>query len=332
MSRSFQAPAALRRSLLAALGAGVLAVCGAPAQAQAYPNHLIRIVPFGTAGGPIDSISRIYAEKLQQRWGQPLIVEAKPGASGTLAADAVAKAAPDGYTILVTLPLTHINNAILQTKLPYDPLKDFAPLSQLATGGPMLVARASAPFSTLREFTAYAKAHPGASYGTWGIGSAAHLFGELLKRQAGIDLVHVPYKAEAAAHNDLFGEQLTVAWANPATARALAQAGKIKVLGITGSKRVSTMPQVATFTEQGYAGFDLDSWIGVYAPAKTPQPVIDTLVNALREITRMPDVRAKLTDFGFEPMGNTPAEFLANYKADYPRVAELIKAAGVTPE
>jgi tripartite-type tricarboxylate transporter receptor subunit TctC len=317
------------------LGAGFAALAAGPAFAQQpaqFPARVVRIVPFGTAGGPIDSIARIYAEKLKARWNQPVIVEARPGASGTIAADAVAKAAPDGHTVLLTLPLTHINNVVLQPRLPYDPVKDFEPLSQIATGGPMLIARAAAPFSNLREFVAYAKAHPGLSYGTWGNGSNAHLFGALLARQAGIDLVHVPYKAEAAAHNDMFGESLGVAFANPSTARGLAQAGRIKVLGITGRQRVRSMPDVPTFTEQGFQGFDLDSWIGAYAPAKTPQPVLDEWSAALREITRMPDVQERLAGFGFEPLGNTPAEFRAGAKADFPRVADLIKAAGVTPE
>lgn len=299
-------------------------------QAQNFPTKVIRIVPFGAAGAPLDIVARVYAEKLNQRWGQPVIVEVKPGASGILAADAVAKAAPDGHTILMTLPLTHINNAILNPKLPYDPIKDFEPLSQLATGGPMLMARASAPFSTLREFVAYAKRHPGMTYGTWGNGSSAHLFGELLKSQGATGLVHVPYKTEATAHNDLFGETLDVSWANPATARNHLQAGKVKVLGVTGTRRISTFSSVPTFTEQGFAGFDLDSWIGAYAPAGTPQPVIDKWNAALREITQMPDVRTRLLAFGLEPLANSPKEFLANQKADYPRVADLIKAAGVT--
>ncbi|MDP9908098.1 tripartite-type tricarboxylate transporter receptor subunit TctC [Variovorax boronicumulans] len=323
-----------RRHALGVLGAGFAALAAGPAFAQPapFPNRVVRIVPFGSPGGPMDAIARVYAEKLKARWNQPVIVEARPGASGTIAADAVAKAAPDGYTVLLTLPLTHINNVVLQPKLPYDPVKDFEPLSQLATGGPMLVARASAPFSTVREFVAYAKAHPGVSYGTWGNGSNAHLFGELLARQNHIDLVHVPYKAEAAAHNDMFGEALGVAWANPATARGLAQAGRIKVLGITGRQRVRSMPNVPTFTEQGFAGFDLDSWIGVYAPARTPQPVLDEWSLALREITKLPDIQERLAGYGFEALGSTPAEFRAGYKADFPRVADLIKAAGVTPE
>ena len=198
--------------------------------------------------------------------------------------------------------------------------------------GPMLVARASAPYSNLQEFIAYAKKQGRQTYGTWGNGSTAHLFGELLQRQTGATLVHVPYKAEAAAHNDLFGEALDFAWANPSTARGHTQAGKMKVLAIAGTGRVSTMPQVPTFKEQGFQGFDVDSWIGVYAPARTPQAIVDAWSAALREITAMPDVAARLTAFGFEPLGNTPAQFVERYRADYPRMAELIKAAGVTAE
>ena len=302
------------------------------AQQAAFPNKVIRIVPFGTGGGPIDTIARAYGEKLSARWGQPVVVDAKPGASGVIAADFVAKSPPDGHTVFMTLPLTHVNNAILMPKLPYDPVKDFQPLSMLATGGPMMVARANAPYSNLKEFIEYAKTKGRQTYGTWGNGSTAHLFGELLNRQTGANLVHVPYKAEAAAHNDLFGEAIDFAWANPATARGHTQAGKMKVLGISGTSRVSIMPNVPTFTEQGYSGFDIDSWIGVYAPAKTPAPVVEAWTAALREITAMPDVKARLVAFGFEPLGNTPTQFIERYRGDYPRMAELIKAAGVTPE
>lgn len=313
-------------------GMALMAPAAAQTPAALFPSRIIRIVPFGTAGGPIDVIARVYGEKLQQRWGQSVIVDAKPGASGIIAADFVAKAAPDGHTVMFTLPLTHVNVPILQAKVPYDPVKDFTPLSMLATGGPMLVARANAPFNNLKEFIEYAKKQKVMNYGTWGNGSSAHLFGELLQRQSGANLVHVPYKAEAAVHNDLFGESLDFAWANPSTARAQTQAGKMKVLGIAGTRRVSTMPNVPTFAEQGFKGFDLDSWIGVYAPARTPQPIVEAWTTALREITAMPDVSARLTAFGFEPLGNTPAQFAELFKADYPRVAELIKAAGVTAE
>jgi tripartite-type tricarboxylate transporter receptor subunit TctC len=324
-----------RRTFTLQLGAGLLGLAAGPVPAQtpAFPAKPIRIVPFGTGGGPIDTLARAYADKLSARWGQPVVVEPKPGASGIIAADTVAKAPADGYTVLFTLPLTHVNNAILQPKLPYDPVRDFQPLSMLATGGPMLVARANAPFNTVREFIDWARKQPkGVTYGTWGNGSAAHLFGELLKRQTGANLIHAAYKAEAAAHNDLFGEVLDVAWANPSTARNQTQGGRMKVLGITGTRRTSAMPAVPTFAEQGFQGFDIDSWIGVYGPAKLPQPVVDAWVSALREITAMPDVAARLTSFGFDPLGNTPAQFMDRYKADYPRTAELIRAAGVTAE
>jgi tripartite-type tricarboxylate transporter receptor subunit TctC len=319
-----------RRTFIAALAA----LAAAPLQAQTtpFPSRMIRIVPFGTAGGPIDGIARAYAEKLQARWGQTVIVEAKPGASGIVATDFVAKSPPDGYTVMFTLPLTHINVPILQ-KVPYDPVRDFTPLSMLATGGPMIVVRADAPFNDVKGFIEFAKAQGRPlNYGTWGNGSTAHLFGELLKRQSGAPLTHVPYKAEAAVHNDLFGGTLDFAWANPATARGHVQAGKMKALAIAGTRRVSIMPMVATFGEQGFVGFDIDSWIGVYAPARLPADIQTAWVTALREITAMPEVSQRLIAFGFEPLGNTPAQFAERYQADYPRMAELIRSAGVTAE
>lgn len=319
-----------RRDLLAAAGAA-LAASGLPARAQgAFPSRPIRIVPFGTAGGPIDTLARVYGDKLAARFGQPVVVDAKPGASGIIAADFVAKAAPDGHTVLFTLPLTHVNNAILHAKLPYHPVNDFQPLSMIATGGPMVVAPANAPYANLRELVEFAKKKGRMTYGTWGNGSTAHLFGELLRRQTGADLVHVAYKAEAAAHNDMFGGAIDFAWANPSTARAQSQGGKLKVLGIAANGRVSTLPDVPTFKEQGFQGFDIESWIGVYAPAKTPEPIVQAWTTALREVTAMPDVQARLVAYGFEPLGNTPAQFVERYRADYPRMAELIKAAGVT--
>jgi len=317
-----------RRTLLAALGA-VSSTAAWAQGATGFPNRPIKIVPFGTAGGPIDTLARIYGDKLQQRWGQAIVVDPKPGASGIIAADYVAKSAPDGYTVMMTLPLTHVNNAILQPKLPYDPVKSFTPLSMLAVGGPMLVVRANAPLNNLKDLVEYAKKKGSLSYGTWGNGSSAHLFGELLAQQSGTQLVHAAYKSEAAAHNDLLGELLDFAWANPSTARAQVQGGKMKVLGVAGTRRVSTMPQITTFSEQGFKGFDVDSWIGMYAPANLPTELQNTWVTALREITAMPEVQAKLISFGFEPLGNTPQQFMEVFKADYPRVSELIKAAGI---
>jgi tripartite-type tricarboxylate transporter receptor subunit TctC len=231
---------------------------------------------------------------------------------------------------MMTLSLTHVNNAILMPKLPYDPVKDFTPLSMVATGGPMLVARAESPWTTLKDLVDHARAKGSLSFGTWGNGSTAHLYGELLQRQFGLNLVHVPYKAEAMAHADLFGGLLDFAWANPASASTHARSGKMKVLGIAARRRVSVMPEVRTFAEQGLNGYDVDSWIGFYAPGKLASELQATWVNALRELTASPELQARLTAFGFEPLGNTPAQFMDVYRNDYPRAAELIKAAGVT--
>ena len=329
-----------RRRILASMAGAALFVPPRPSSAENstqsstqssdFPSRPIRLVPFGAAGGPIDAIARAFGERITQRWNQPVLIDPKPGASGIIAADFVAKAAADGYTVLLTLSLTHINNAIVQAKLPYDPIKDFQALTQVGTGGPMLLVPAASPASNMAQFVAWGKTRERVTYGTWGNGSAAHLFGELLKRSAGVPMDHIAYKAEAAAHIDLFAGLLDCAWANPATARTHLKAGKVKVLGITGSRRVSTIAEVATFGEQGLAGFELDSWLGFYAPARLPKPLLDRWVDALRDITRSDAMRGKLLDMGFEPLGNTPDEFIASYRTDFPRWETVIKAAGVT--
>jgi tripartite-type tricarboxylate transporter receptor subunit TctC len=322
-----------RRTALWRLGSVAVGLGAGTAWADdSYPNKPIRLVPFGTAGGPIDAIARVYGDALKQRWGQPVVVDAKPGASGIVAADFVAKAPPDGYTLMLTLSLTHTTVPLLQQKVPYDPVRDFQPLTKIATGGPMFVVPAGAPPNNLKEFVDWAKTKGRVTYGTWGNGSAAHLFGELFKRQTGAPLEHVPYKGEAAAHLDMFGGVLDTAWANPATARTHLQAGKIKVLGIIGSRRVGTIPGVPTFSEQGFDGFALDSWLGFFAPARTPAPVVDKLAAAMREVTQSQEVRSKLLDMGFEPAGTTPEAFAGDIKTQYPAWAGLVKAAGVMPE
>lgn len=306
----------------------------AAAQAQGFPERPVRIVPFGSAGGPIDTLARLYAEKLRERWKQPVIVEPKPGASGTLAADLVAKAPPDGTTFLITLSLTHINNAVLQKSIPYDPFRDFAPLSLLAIGyGPALIAPAAAPFNDLRELIAHARRKPGGlTYGTWGNGSTPHLFGEMLAKEHGVQLVHVPYKAEAAAHLDLFGGSLDFAWANSGTARNHLKSGKIKVLGATGARRSQVLADTPLFGEQGFAGFDITTWVAAYAPARTPGPVVAELHAALRDATKHPDIAARWLDIGFEPLASTPEELASIHKADYPRWKAIIEAVGIKPE
>lgn len=319
------------------VGAAAVAslLCGAGnAAAQAFPAKPVRIVPFGTAGGPVDVMARLYAEKLRGRWNQPVIVEAKPGASGTLAADLVARAPADGTTFLITLSLTHINNVVLQKNIPYDPFRDFEPLSLLALGyGPALIAPAGAPFNDMRELVAYAKRKQGGvAYGTWGTGSTPHLFSEMLAKHAGVQLVHVPYKGEAAAHLDLFAGALDLAWANTGTARTHLKSGKVKVLGATGSKRSDVLPDTPLFGEQGFAGFELTTWIAAYAPGKTRPAIVSQLSAALREATLQPEIAGRWRDIGFEPVATTPEELARIHRADFPRWKQMIEAAGITPE
>jgi tripartite-type tricarboxylate transporter receptor subunit TctC len=313
---------------------GALALWSAFALAQPFPSKPVRVVPFGTAGGPVDTLARMYAEKLRVRWNQPVIVEPRPGASGTLAADQVAKSAPDGTTFLFTLSLTHINNAVLQKNIPYDPFRDFEPVSLLAYGyGPALLAPAGAPFNDVRGLIAHAKAKPGGlTYGTWGTGSTPHLFSEMLAMKHGIKLVHVPYKGEAAAHLDLFGGSLDLAWANTGTARTHLRSGKVKVLGATGSRRSEVLPDTALMGEQGFEGFEITTWMAAFAPARTPRPIVAELQAALRDATRDPTITQRWNDIGFEPVASTPEELARVHRADFPKWEAIIKAVGIPPE
>lgn len=332
--RGWQARARVAARGLAAVALALFsttAVQAQPSGASGFPARPVRIIPYGPGGSPIDLLARAYAEQLRQAWGQPVVVDPKPGASGILAADAVAKAPPDGYTLLITLQTTHINNPILHDKLPYDAARDFQPLSQLAIGsGPVLVAAASAPYSNLAELATYARKHPSLTYGTWGTGTIAHLFGELLRHEAFPGLIHVPYKTESIAHQDMEAGRLDLAWANPGTARNMSQAGKMKVLGVPGRQRAPILAAVPTFLEQGFKGFELEGWIGAYAPAGIPPAVRDRLVASLQAATRTDDVRARIVDIGFQPVANRPDEFTANARADYARFKQLVDAAGVT--
>lgn len=307
------------------------AIQAQPTDAGGFPSRLVRIVPYGPGGSPIDLLARTYAEQLRQAWGQPVVVDPKPGASGILAADAVAKAPADGYTLFITLMTTHINNPVLHNKLPYDAAKDFQPLSQLAIGsGPVLVAAAAAPYSNLTELVHYAKAHPSLTYGTWGAGTIAHLFGELFRTEAVPGLIHVPYKTESIAHQDMEAGRLDLAWANPGTARTMSQAGKMKVLGVPGKQRAPILPQAPTFLEQGFKGFELEGWIGAFAPAGIPPAVRDKLVASLQAATRSDEVRNRIADLGFRPLASNPEEFTASMRADIVRFRQLVKTTGVT--
>jgi len=314
----------------------LLAASPLPAAAQAaapWPAKPIRLVSPFNPGGAIDVLNRVIAEKLSQRLGQPVFVDAIAGASTIKGADVVAKAAPDGYTFMITTMSTHVNNTVLFTKLPFDTARDFAPITQVSLGSVLLTAPGNAPYSDLKGFVAWAKAHgKPVNYGSWGIGSSGNVYGEILAKDYGLSLTHVPYKGELPAITDVLGGNLDVTFASPVGAKPQVQAGRLKALGMTGPARSAAMPEVATFGEQGFKGFELPIWVAAYAPAGTPKPIIDRLQKEIAAIIRLPDVMPKMVDQGQTPLGNTPEEFAAAFAKDAPKWVEYIKASGAKPE
>ena len=314
----------------------VLAPAGASAQSPAtgaWPQKSVRLISPFNPGGAIDVLNRLLAEKLAARIGQPVVVEAIPGANTIKGAEALAHAAPDGHAFMITTMSTTVNNVVLYAKLPYDPAKDFAPVTQLSLGSVLLVASADAPFDDVKGFIAWAKqqGRP-VTFGSWGIGSSAHLYGEVLKRDHGVNLSHVPYKGEVPAIVDVINKSLDVTFASPVGAKPQIAAGKIKPIGMTGPRRSVAMPDLATFAEQGTGGMDLAVWVGVYMPAGTPKPVIERLRQELAAIVQMPDVAQKMTDQGQTPIVNAPDEFARAYDADLPKWSALIRDSGAKAE
>ncbi len=294
-----------------------------------WPARTVKLVSPFNPGGAIDVLNRLIAEKLATRLGQQVIVEAIPGANTIKGADAVAKAAPDGYTFMITTMSTHVNNRVLFDKLPFDPLKDFAPITQVSLGSVLLTAPGNAPYNDLKGFIAWAAQQKRPiSFGTWGIGSSAHVYGEILRKDHGVDLNHVPYKGELPAITDVIGGNLDITFSSPVGARPQVAAGKLKALAMAGPARSASMPEVPTFGEQGFKGFELAVWVAAYAPAGTPAPIVERLQREIAAIIRLPDVAPKLVDQGQTPLGNTPAEFEASFRDQAPRWEALIRASG----
>ncbi|NML46183.1 tripartite tricarboxylate transporter substrate binding protein [Ramlibacter sp. G-1-2-2] len=320
-----------RRCLL--LGGLSLLTLGASAQG-AWPERQVNFVTWSSPGGNIDVAMRLVGERLAQKWKQPVVAENRTGASGIIATDYVAKARPDGYTVLFTTPTAQINTAFVRAKLPFDARRDFEPVSLLLTGQVALVAAPNAPYNNLSELVAYAKKQPkGISFGSWGIGSGGHLLGEQMKNQAKVTMVHVPYKGgELAEMADVIGGSLDTAFMANGNAKIQSQAGKIKVLAITGQARHKDFPTVATFREQGYSGFDAAAWIGAYVPAGTPKAVVAKLSADMAEVLKQPDIAARLEGLGFGVEGSTPAEFANFTNEQYKLWGNMIEAAGIPKE
>lgn len=326
-----QLPSLTRRTATLALLA--TACVAAPAFAQeAWPSKQIRLVSPFNPGGAIDVLNRLIADKLSDRLGQTVYVDAIPGANTIKGAEAVARAPGDGYTFMITTMSTHVNNTVLFDKLPFDPAKDFTPITQVSLGSVLLTAPINAPYKDLKGFVAWAKQqNRPISYGTWGVGSSANIYGEILRNDFGVNLNHIPYKGEQAAIVDVMAGNLDITFASPVGAKPQVQAGKLKALGMTGPRRSAAMPELSTFAEQGFPGFDLAVWVAAYAPAGTPKPIIDRLQREIAAVIRLPDVAPKMVDQGQTPLGNTPEAFAAAFKADAPRWIKLIRESGAKP-
>ncbi len=312
----------------------LLAGASGPAQAQPYPAKPVRIIVPYPAGGGIDVLSRLVGARLAQRFNQPVVIENKPGAGTIVAAESVARAAPDGHTLMVTTDATISINPHLYAKLPYDPVKDFAPITQLVFLNQLLVANAALPVSNLKELIAYARAQPGKlNYASYGIGSQPHLAMEIFKNQSGTDIVHVPYKGIPQAVPAAIAGEVQLTFSGAASAQAHIKAGRLKALAIGGAARLPLMPEVPTFAEQGFADVPANAWFGLFAPAGTPREVIATLHAEVTRVLRDPEfLQKEIAAKGYELVASTPEEFAAFLAADTRRNAQAVKISGARAE
>jgi tripartite-type tricarboxylate transporter receptor subunit TctC len=306
-----------------------LAAFASAANAQAWPSKPIKwIVPFAP-GGTTDILARTISEKLSQALGQPVIIENKPGAGGGVGAEFTAKAPADGYTIMGGTISTHAINASLYKSLPYDPIKDFAPITLIARVPNMLVVNPDVPAKNVAELIALMKANPAKyTFASSGNGTSQHLSGELFKAMAGVDMQHIPYKGSPPALQDVVAGQVTMTFDNITTAWPLAKAGKLRALAVTTAKRSSIAPDVPTLAESGLAGYEVGSWQGAFAPAGTPPEIVKRLNAEMVKIINSPDVREKLVGLGAEPVANTPEEFGALVKTEVVKWADVVKKSG----
>jgi tripartite-type tricarboxylate transporter receptor subunit TctC len=322
----------MRALLLALLLAPVLT--GIPHAAQAagrdvWPSRAIHlIVPFPPGSSP-DLIARLINDKLSQALGQPVVIENKPGAGGNIGTGLVAKAAPDGYTLGLSIPGPLAVNTVLYKKMEYDPFRELAPVTLAALSPNVLVVDPKLGVSTVKEFVDYVKARPGTlNFGSVGNGSASHLTMELLKMQTSMDIVHIPYPGSPQVNTAILNGQIAGGFVVPGTAMPLVQAGRLKAIAVTSSVKSLVLPELPTVAEAGFPGFESSAWIGIVAPAKTPKPIVERLSREINAIIRSQDVREKLLRIYFQPVGTAP-EGLANLmRAETERWAKVIKASG----
>jgi tripartite-type tricarboxylate transporter receptor subunit TctC len=320
-------------SALSCLLLGAVAALPWAIAADTYPTKPIRlIVPF-PPGGPADALARVVSEKMTASLGKPVVVENRPGAGGNIGMEIGAKAAPDGYT-LVLAPAGNLTvNPSLYRSVPYDVGRDFAPITVLATVPNILVVHPSVPAKTVTELVQYAKAHPGElNFSSPGNGSGAHLAGELLKSMAAIDMTHIPFNGIAPAVTAVLGGQVQVMFAGAPSVLQHVKSGKLRALGVASLKRIAAAPDLPTLAESGFPGFDVTSWYGVVAPAATSSEVVERLHSEMTRALSEPDVRERLAGLGAEPVGNTPAEFAATIRSETAKWSKIVKDAKITVE
>jgi tripartite-type tricarboxylate transporter receptor subunit TctC len=302
---------------------------GTPSHAQDYPSKPIRLnVPF-PAGGGTDILSRVLANRLAETLKQPVIVENKPGAGGNIGVDATAKAAPDGYTLVMGQTANLAINPTLYTNLPYDPVRDLVPVALVADSPVVLVVGAESQFKTLAEIIAAARAKPSdLTFATPGNGTVSHLVGELLQGTANVKLQHIPYKGAAQALTDLMGGRVDTFFSSVPSALAQIKGGKLRAIAVTSATRSPSLPDVPTVAESGFPGFDATTWFGILAPAKTPQPIIDKLNAEINAALKSPEVGEKIATEGGAPLGGTAAKFAEVLRVDIERWGGIVKASG----
>jgi len=310
------------------IAAGLAAMLATPAQAQtAYPSQPLKLIVPYPAGGATDTLARTVGQKLQEAWGQPALVENKPGAGGTIGNGFVVRAPADGYTVLIAITAL-IQQPPLMDKLTYDPLKDLAPVTMIARSPSMLAVPLDSPAKDLKGFIAMVKASPGKyNFGSYGAGTSSHIQGALLNMQAGIDLVHVPFQGAAPLVTNLVGGQLASAFVDSASARPHLKS--MRPLAVTGTQRMPGLPDVPTFAELGYHSFDPYGWFGVFVPAATPAPVVQKLSDEINRILRLPEVSGKIEALGLQVGGGKPEEFQKIVRGDAAIYARIIKEANI---
>jgi tripartite-type tricarboxylate transporter receptor subunit TctC len=311
-----------------------LGLIASPATAQEYPNKPVRVVVPYVAGGNADIWARTLAQKLTENLKQAFVVENKPGANGGIGAEFVAKSAPDGYTLLAVASGPIVVNPVLYAKVPYDPVRDFAPVAQCALYQYVLVTRMDAPYKTIADLVAAARANPGGlAYGSTGIGGGNHLAAELLGLATGTRFNHIPYKGSAPALADLLGGQLTFMFDTVITSVPQIRAGKLRAFAVSSAKRASSLAEVPTMQEAGFAGFDLSQWQGVLAPAGTPRAVVQRLNSEIARAMHAPEVHERIAvQGGNEIVTGTPEEFAALIRAELERYGRLIRDAKISAQ